>query len=233
MLSAPWPRETTAKICEPNVRAWMDGASSSDEDGAETAPGASAWVRARPIGPTSIPHDTQFKIGTRLRLMVPLCAYETRCSSAPTSTGAVCGTSMEPLAHHALLCGRAQMSWRHDVIAETWQAICRNAGLSAHLKQKAAEFPPGDYSRNSDVCCRGVAGDLPVHLDVVVTSSIHNHAHEWQVANVGVAVASAGSFVNGAMTRSWDAQRDSSHWRSKAKNAGSRAQSASWNDWQD
>ena len=32
-------------------------------------------------------------------------------------------------------------------------------------------------------------GDLPVHLDVVVTSSIHNHAHEWQVASEGVAVA--------------------------------------------
>ena len=29
----------------------------------------------------------------------------------------------------------------------------------------------------------------PVHLDVVVTSSIHNHAHEWHVASEGVAVA--------------------------------------------
>ena len=28
-----------------------------------------------------------------------------------------------------------------------------------------------------------------MHLDVVVTSSIHNHAHEWQVANAGVAEA--------------------------------------------
>ena len=81
------------------------------------------------------------------------------------------------------------MSWRHDVIAETWQAICRDAGLSAHLKQKAAEFPPGGYRRISDVYCRGVAGDLSVHLGVVVTSSIHNHAHEWHVANAGVAVA--------------------------------------------
>ena len=41
------------------------------------------------------------------------------------------------------------------------------------------------------------------------------------------------SFVNGATTRSWDAQRDSSQWRSKAKDAGARAQSTSWNDWQD
>ena len=79
------------------------------------------------------------------------------------------------------------MSWRHDVIAETWQAICRDAGLSPHVKQKAAEFPPGDFGRISDVFCRGVAGDLPVHLDVVVMSSIHNHAHEWHIANVGVA----------------------------------------------
>ena len=101
----------------------------------------------------------------------------------------MCGTSMEPLAHHALLRSRAQMSWRHDVIAETWQPICRDARLSAHLKQKAVEFPPGDKRRISDGYCRGVAGDFPVHLDVVVTSSIHNHAHEWQVASEGVAVA--------------------------------------------
>ena len=79
--------------------------------------------------------------------MVPLCAHETRCACAPTPTGAMCSTSVEPLAHHALLCSRAQMSRRHDVIAETWQAICRDAGLSAHLKQKAAEFPPGDKRR--------------------------------------------------------------------------------------
>ena len=70
------------ETCEPNVCAWMDGASSSDEDGAETAPGASAWVQARPVGPTSILHDTHFKIATRLRLMVPLCAHETRCAAA-------------------------------------------------------------------------------------------------------------------------------------------------------
>ena len=177
------------ETCEPNVRAWMDGASSFDEDGAETAPGASAWVQARPFGPRVSSMTPIFKIAARLRLMVHLCAHETRCACAATSTGAMCGTSMEPLAHHALLCSRAQMSWRHDVVAETWQAICRDAGLSAHLKQKAAEFPPGDFRRISDVYCRGVAGDLPVHLDVVVTSSIHNHAHEWHIANVGVAVA--------------------------------------------
>ena len=47
--------------------------------------------------------------------------------------------------------------------------------------KKAAEFPPGDFRQISDVYCRGV--------DVVVTSSIHNHAHEWHVANTGVAVA--------------------------------------------
>ena len=46
---------------------------------------------------------------------------------------------------HDRTVGPVQMSWRHDVIAETWQAICRDAGLSAHLKQKAAEFAPGDY----------------------------------------------------------------------------------------
>ena len=41
------------ETCEPNVRAWMVGASSCDEDGAETAPGASAWVQARPVGSTT------------------------------------------------------------------------------------------------------------------------------------------------------------------------------------
>ena len=143
----------------------------------------------RPVGPTSTLHDTHFKIATRLRLMVPLCAHGTRCACAPTSTGAMCGTSMEPPAHHALLCSREQMLWRHDVIAETWQASCRHAGLSAQLKQKAAEFPLGDCRMISDVYCRGVAGDLSVHLYVVVTSWTHNHAHEWQVASEGVAVA--------------------------------------------
>ena len=60
--------------------------------------------------------------------------------AAPTTTGAICGTLLEPLAHHALLCSRAQMSWRHDAIAEARQGTCRNLGLSAHLKQKAVEF---------------------------------------------------------------------------------------------
>ena len=45
-----------------------------------------------------------------------------------------------------------------------------------------AEFTPGEFRRISDVCCRGVAGDLPVHLNEVVTSSVHNHSNEWQVA---------------------------------------------------
>ena len=212
------------ETCEPYARAWMDGASSSDEDEAETAPGGSAFVQALPVGPTSTLHDTHSKIATRLRLMVPLCAHETRCACAPTSTGAMCGTSMEPLAHHALLCSRAQMSWRHDVIAETWQA--------AHLKQKAAQFPTGDYRRISDVFCRGVAGDLP-HLDVVVTSSIHNHALEWQVASEGVAVARE----ERPKPREWGYDEilgcTARHWRSKAKDAGARAQSTNWNVWQD
>ena len=88
---------------------------------------------------------------------------------------------MEPLAHHALLCSRVQ---RHDVVAEMWQAICRDAGLSAHVKRKTAEFPPGDFrwiSRH----WRGVAGDLSVRLDVVVTSTMHNHANEWHVWGEG------------------------------------------------
>ena len=68
-----------------------------------------------------------------------------------------------------------------------------HAGLSAHLKQKAAEFPPGEFRRVSDVYCRGVAGDLPVHLDVVVTSSVHNHAGERQIACEGVSRRTRGA----------------------------------------
>ena len=67
--------------------------------------------------------------------------------------------------------------------------FCRDAGLSAHLKQKAAEFPPGEFRLVSDVYCRDVGLDLPVHLDVVVTSSVHNRTGEWEIAGEGVAVA--------------------------------------------
>ena len=44
--------------------------------------------------------------------------------------------------------------------------------FSAHLKQKAAKFPPGEFRRFSDVHCRG-----------------DNHTGEWQIAGEGVAVA--------------------------------------------
>ena len=74
-------------------------------------------------GPITTFHDTHFKIAARLRLMVLLCAHDTRCPCAPATTGAMRGTSMEPLAYRALLCSRAQMSWRHDVISELWQSI--------------------------------------------------------------------------------------------------------------
>ena len=99
------------ETCEPNVRAWMDGAS-SEEDGAETAPGASAWVQARPVGPTSILHDThplQDRY-SRLRLMVPLCASDPLRQRTYIYRRCACGTSMEPLAYHALVFSRAQMS---------------------------------------------------------------------------------------------------------------------------
>ena len=62
--------------------------------------------------------------------------------------------------------------------------------MAAHLKQRAAEFPPGEnVRRESDVYCRGVGGDLPVHADVVVTSSAHCRAGRWEVNGDGVAVA--------------------------------------------
>ena len=49
-LTGGQPQAQRAVSGEPNIRAWMDGASGSDENGAETAPGASAWVQARPVG---------------------------------------------------------------------------------------------------------------------------------------------------------------------------------------
>ena len=193
------------ETCDANASSWSDGASSFDEVGAETAPGAFSWVQARPMRPAALAH------------LPP-----------------VCGTSMEPLAHLALLCSGAQMSWRHDVIAETWQAICRDAGLSAHLKQKA-EFPPGEFRRVSDVYCRGVAVDLQVHLDVVVTSSVHNQTGEWQIAGEGVTVARE----ERRKLREWEADEISGCTArlvplpSRAKAAGDEALLSSWTDWLD
>ena len=95
---------------------------------------------------------------------------------------------MDALAHHGQVCSRAQMTWRHDSVAEIWQAICRDAGLSAHTKQVAAEFPPGGGHTVSDVYCRGVMGDLPVHADVVVTSTAHCDHGVYTVCSAGIAV---------------------------------------------
>ena len=64
------------------------------------------------------------------------------------------------------MCSRAQMSWRHDVIAETWQAICRDAILSAHFNKKLQSS-------------RLVSFDGPRCL----------FSGEWQIAGKGVAVA--------------------------------------------
>ena len=75
------------------------------------------------------------------------------------------------------------------MLAEIWQAICRDAGLSAYTKQIAAEFPPGGGHRESDVYCRGVMGDLPVHCDVVVTATGHCRNGSFAVAAAGVAVS--------------------------------------------
>ena len=89
-----------------------------------------------------------------------------------------------------MVCSRAQMCWRHDIVAETWAAICCDARLAAHLKQKAVEFPPdADLRRESDVYCRGAGGDLPVHADVVVTSSAHCNGGRWEANGDGIAVA--------------------------------------------
>ena len=174
----------------PFVASWLDGASSKNGEGEETSPGASAWVAARPVGPTSTLHDTLFRIAVRLRFLVPLCGLGTSCSCAPTTTGAACGKPLDPQALHAMVCSRAQMSWRHDLVAETWAAVSCDAGLSAHLRQKAVEFPPGTgLRRESDVYCRGAGGDLPVHADVVVTSSAHCPGGRWEVTSDGIAVA--------------------------------------------
>ena len=116
----------------------------------ETALGASASVQARPVGPTCTLHDTHFKIATRLRFMVTLvcpCDPLRLRTNHRRNVWPVSGTT----GHHALLCSRAHVSWRHHIIAETWQAICRDAGLSAYLKQKAAEFPPGEFRRVSSI----------------------------------------------------------------------------------
>ena len=90
---------------------------------------------------------------------------------------------------------------------------------------KSCGVPPGEFRGVSDVYCRGVAGDLPVHLDVVLTSSVHNHAREWHIAGEGVAVA-----------REERRKRDSSRGHLKARADGDRVQfssSSGWPDWKE
>ena len=127
-----------------------------------------------------------------------------------------CVVHPDPLALHTLVCGRAQMSWRHDTVAETWAAICRGAGLAAHLKQKAVEFPhAADLRRESGVYCRGAGGDLPVHAGVVVTSSAHcNGGGGRQTAMASLLRARlAASSGSGVSTASGGRRRDSCPWR--------------------
>ena len=97
---------------------------------------AAPWKQPRESQPGSKhahcgPTDTHFKIAARLRLVVTLCAHETRCACAPTTTGATCGPSIEPLTHHTVLCSRANMSWRHDVIA-----------VASHMPRRRLLSPP-------------------------------------------------------------------------------------------
>ena len=213
----------------------MDGRGEQQERrGGETSPGASAWVAARPVGPASTLHDTLFRIAVRLRFLVPFCGLGTSCSCAPSSTGAVCGSPLDPLALHAMVCSRAQMCWRHDIVAECWAAICRDAGVAAHLKQKAVEFPPdADLRRESDVYCRGAGGDLPVHADVVVTSSAHCNGGRWEANGDGIAVARglAANSGSGARRASDGHLRGSCPWRSSHRASGAHRPLRSWRAW--
>ena len=98
--------------------------------------------------------------------------------------------------------------------------------------KKAAEFPPGEFRRISDVYCRGVAGDLLVNLDGV-TSSVRNQASGRLRARVSQSHESVESSANGDLTKSRDVRRDSSLWHSRAKVDGGEALSESWSDWRD
>ena len=91
------------ETCEPIVRVWMVPAAptrTERKQHQERLHGS----QARPVVPTSILHDTHFKIATRLRVMVPPCAPMRPTAPAHQHLLALCaGTSMEPVAHHALL----------------------------------------------------------------------------------------------------------------------------------
>ena len=72
-----------------------------------------------------------------------------------------------------------------------------------------------------------------MHLDVV-TRWVHNNANEWQIASEALSQdKSAESSANGQATKSRDARRDLSLWRSRARAAGVEAQLAKWSGWQD
>ena len=77
-----------------------------------------------------------------------LHAFDARSPCVPITPAApahqrlpaqMCGKSMEPLAHHAVLCSRAQVSWGHDVIAEPWQACAAMPAsqLTSNIRQRS------------------------------------------------------------------------------------------------
>ena len=91
----------------------------------------------------------------------PLCTHATRCACAPTITGAKCGTVQWNHWLTMLSCAAGHICHGDTTfIAETWQAICRDAGLSAYLKRKAAEFPLGEFRRVSSIAeaSQGISG---------------------------------------------------------------------------
>ena len=113
--------------------------------------------------------DTHFKIATRLRLVVPLCTND-NCGAPRLSVQSIAGV----------------------LEARRRRRNCGKLSVAAQVSQptsneKTAEFAPGDFRRISQH--RGVAGDLPVHLDVVVTSTMHKQANEWHAAGEGEPVS--------------------------------------------
>ena len=147
------------EACAANESAVMDGASSSDEDGTETALGGSAWVQAPPVGPTHMhpPRHPLQDCNTPPSDGPPVCSrgpLRLRTNSHWRNVRHVHGTtgSSHPLMQSrgdGLKTRRHRQNMASHVLGS--QPLCSPQAKSCGSSQQES------FGR-SDVYCRGVAG---------------------------------------------------------------------------